>query len=169
MTGKPADGTVVGPNVGPTAAPTAVQDWDLERYRLGELPAPDVERVGRALAGDDGARARLDVLARSDGEILAAHPPAAVTAAIRARLVGSPEPARHAPIRRHDLAYGLAFSFALVTAGAVVVPRLLSVRTDETIQARDTTRIKGLAPRLLVYRMGPTASIELLASHSVAR
>src|SRR5262249_50397068 len=62
-----------------------VGDWQLERYRLAELPASEQEALRAAIAADDGLRARLAALDESDREILARHPPAVLAAAIRAR------------------------------------------------------------------------------------
>ena len=41
-------------------------DWLLERYRLGELPAPQLDAVRCALADDAHARARLEALDASE-------------------------------------------------------------------------------------------------------
>ena len=45
-----------------------VPDLMLERYRLGELPPADAERLARLLAADEGLRRRLDAIERSDRE-----------------------------------------------------------------------------------------------------
>jgi hypothetical protein len=149
-----------------TAAPGAmVPDWQLERYRLAELPPPEQEAVREAMAADESLRARLAALEQSDREVLAGHPPAAMGAAIRARAEAAPEPAAAARRRIPPpaLVSVLALGLVLVTASAVLLPG----RRGKG--ATDTTRVKGLAPRLHVYRKGPAAAVEDLASGSVAR
>ena len=49
-------------------------DWSFERYRLGELPPDEVDRIER-----------MALLDRSDAEILARYPPAETTRSIRER------------------------------------------------------------------------------------
>ena len=63
----------------------AIGDWQLERYRLGELPAGELDAVRTALATDGDLAERLARLDRSDRDILERHPPARLTLAIRAR------------------------------------------------------------------------------------
>jgi hypothetical protein len=137
--------------------PPAIGDWQLERYRLGELPAGELDTLRTALAagGDLAERlARLDV---SEAEILAQHPPSVISASIRARAAsgaaGRPRPAG-GPRR---LALALACGLVLAAAGVLLVPGRVP---DATV---DTTRVKGLAPRLFVYRKAPTGAEELAA------
>ncbi len=70
-------------------SPGAMTDWQLERYRLNELPEAEQEQVRRRLETDEDARARLAALEASDAELLARHTPRAMAGAIRARLVAA--------------------------------------------------------------------------------
>jgi hypothetical protein len=139
-----------------TAHP-AIGDWQLERYRLGELPAGELDTIRTALATGGDLAVRLARLDRSDGEILAQHPPSVISASIRARAAsgaaGRPRPAG-APRR---LALAVAFGLVLAAAGVLLVPG----RVPGTKE--DTTRVKGLAPRLFVYRKAPAGAEELAA------
>ena len=63
-----------------------IPDWQLERYRLGELPADEAASVRQALAAEAGAGERLEELRADDARILAAHPPRVLAAGIRARI-----------------------------------------------------------------------------------
>jgi len=139
-----------------TAHP-AIGDWQLERYRLSELPPAERDAVRTALATDEGLAERLARLGVSDGEILAQHPPSVIAASIRARAAsgdgGRPRPAG-APRR---LALALACGLVLAAAGVLLVP---GRAPDATV---DTVRVKGLAPRLFVYRKAPTGAEELSA------
>jgi uncharacterized iron-regulated membrane protein len=144
-----------------TAHP-AIGDWQLERYRLGELPAGELDTIRTALATGGDLAERLARLDRSDGEILAQHPPSVISASIRARAAsgdaGRPRPAG-APRR---LALALACGLVLAAAGVLLVP-------DRVPGAKeDTTRVKGLAPRLFVYRKAPSG-VEELAAGAAAR
>ena len=135
----------------------AIGEWQLERYRLGELPVADLDAIRTALATDGDLAERLARLDVSDGEILAQHPPSVISASIRARAAsgdaGRPRPAG-APRR---LALALACGLVLAAAGILLVPGRVP---DATV---DTTRVKGLAPRLFVYRKAPTGAEELSA------
>ena len=68
-----------------TATPK-IPAWQLERYRLSELPPDQAARVSQALAADPESREKLDELSADDARILASHPPRLVAAAIRARV-----------------------------------------------------------------------------------
>ena len=144
-----------------TAHP-AIGDWQLERYRLGELPPAELDAVRAALAADGDLAERLARLDRSDREILAQHPPAVISASIRARAasgeVGRPRRAG----AQGRLAFALACGLVLAAAGVLLLPGRVPDASE------DTTRVKGLAPRLFVYRKAPTGAEELAAG-SAAR
>jgi hypothetical protein len=135
----------------------AIGDWQLERYRLGELPAGELDVIRKALAADGGLTERLARLDRSDGEILAQHPPSVIAASIRARAAsgdaGRTRPAG-APRR---LALALACGLVLAAASVLILPGRVPGAKE------DTTRVKGLAPRLFVYRKAATGAEELAA------
>jgi hypothetical protein len=69
-----------------TTSKDKTPDWLLERLALGELDAAAAADVrGRLAAEGRDADAEIAALAVSNREILAAHPPARVAAAVRAR------------------------------------------------------------------------------------
>jgi len=138
-----------------------VPTWQLERYRLEELPADQAERVRRAVEADDEARAHLESLRAEDARILAAHPSRVVAAGIRERLAHAGEAARP---RRFLLTRALV---PLVSAAAVAVglSALLPGRID--LATSRETRLKGLEPSLLVFRQAATGA-EPLRPASVA-
>jgi hypothetical protein len=141
---------------------SAIGDWQLERYRLGELPAAQRDLIRTALATGADLAERMARLELSDRDILAQHPPSVVASSIRVRAgsVASDTGRRGAsPPRR--LALALACGLVLA-AGVLLLP---GRGADE---GTDTTRVKGLAPRLFVYRKA-TAGVEELAAGSVAR
>jgi hypothetical protein len=139
-----------------TARP-AIADWQLERYRLGELPAAELDAIRTALAAEGELAARLARLDGSDREILARHPAAVMAPSIRARAAsrdaGGPRHAR-GPQR---LALALACGLVLAATGVLLRPGRVPDAKE------DTTRVKGIAPRLLVYRKAPAGAEELAA------
>ncbi|HEX6736822.1 MAG TPA: ActD-like protein [Vicinamibacteria bacterium] len=136
-----------------------IRDWQLERYLLGELPAREMESLRAALQEDPGLRARLAALERSSAELLARHPPRPLAAAIAeraARTAVRPRPAWLRP------------ALEAAAGAAALVVGLVLLRPGPEGEADDATRVKGGAPRLVVYRKGP-AGIEALAPGSAAR
>ncbi|HEX6739492.1 MAG TPA: ActD-like protein [Vicinamibacteria bacterium] len=139
-------------------------DWQLERYRLGELPAAEAGAVRRWLALESGrpeAHARLLALERDDARILDAYPARQVAAEVRARL------ARSRP-RGAGLRPGLRAVPALAM-GAVLAACLAALVPSTRPPA---TRVKGLgSPRLFVFRQraAPHLEVERLQPGTTAR
>jgi hypothetical protein len=142
---------------------TRIPDWQLERYRLGELPADQAASVGGALAEDAGARERLQSLGADDARFLAVHPPRVVAAAIRARV--ELERAGEAGARRPRRSFARAL-VPLVSAAAVAVGLsvLLPARPDRSLGPE--TRLKGLEPNLLVFRRAATGAEPLVPAQT---
>lgn len=145
-----------------------VPDITLERYRLGELPPRDRDRLDVRLRCDADLRMRLDALERSDEAIRHARVPDSLTAAIRARLATDQRSADAA--RPNRTMYWAALG-ALVVLLIAVVPRTTERGDRErgASPAVGTTedRIKGLRPTLTFYRRTANAS-ETLADGAVA-
>ena len=126
-----------------------ITDLQLERYRLGELPEGEHAHMARALAEDAEARGRLESLRADDVRILAEHPPRVVAAAIRSRLdraVGS-------SARRPRPSFALTLAALSAVAVAVGISALLPARPE-----LPTTRLKGLEPRLMLFRKAATGA-----------
>ena len=69
-----------------------VPDLILERYRLGELPLSDTQRLEQRLAEDEALRVRLNTLEISDSKIHLDYPPKWIAEQVRGRLdIRSPE------------------------------------------------------------------------------
>ena len=144
-----------------------IPDWQLERFRLDELPSPERETVRAALEQDPVLRRRFEALELSDREILARHAPREIAAAIRGRLTGdSPARSTGPPPRGFTFrfAFAAAFALVLVAAGISLTPSRRPL--DEPA---DTTRIKGLEPRLVLYRKGASSDPEQLQPGSAVR
>ena len=127
-----------------------IADWQLERYRLGELPRELHERVLRAAEADGAVRARLEALAGEDARVLAEHAPRVVAAGIRERLGAS----------RRSRPFSL---LPLASAAAVLVGLTLLLPRNDVPE----TRLKGLQPSLLVFRQAD-AGAEALRPAAVA-
>jgi hypothetical protein len=122
-----------------------IPDWQLERFRLDELPAEERADVERALDVDPRLRERLAELERSDKDIAAQHPPRVVGAAIRARTL------RERPAPSRPLVWAGAFAVAVMGLA------LLRPWSGQAPLEDDEIRVKGLATRLLVFRQGAAA------------
>jgi hypothetical protein len=139
-------------------------DWLVERLALGELDAAAAADVRRRLA-DEGrdADAELAALAASNREILEAHPPARVAAAVGARA--------HAKRPRTWLA-----ALPLVLAGAAALglvakpaPRGATSRPESDVVFEDTTPKGSTDPVLGVYRQRDGGSERLADGAAAAR
>lgn len=133
--------------------PANVADWQLERFRLGELPAEEIAEIRQALGEDEALRLRLEALERDSSAILADMPSRVIGASVRARLEA--ESRAKATAR-----FGLRWQTASVAAAGIA---LAAVGLTAWYQARpvapvtvtaklEPTRIKGIAPRLHVFR-----------------
>lgn len=138
-----------------------VPDWRLERFLLQELGSEENEALRRRLGESAELRERLAALERSSAEILAAHPPSRVAAEVRARMGDSP-----ASPPRPGFRYVIAVAAGLVLmAGAAGWRELWRNPADSA----DQTRVKGLAPQLLIFRKSALAGVERLSEGSAAR
>jgi hypothetical protein len=140
-----------------------VSDLSLEQYRLGELPLAAAARLAERLGRDPALAARLESLAASDAEILAAHPPADVAADIRGRLAagerGEERRARRlAPVRFSTLALPAAAALLLSLSLVLVRDRLMG----------DGNRLKGITTALSAWRKAGDGA-ERLADGAKAR
>jgi hypothetical protein len=137
-----------------------VSDLSLEQYRLGELPPAAAAAMAERLDRDPSLAARLERLAISDAEILAAHPPSDVAAAIRGRLAAMERPTRRLrPVRFIPLALPAAAAVLLTLSLLLVRGRFLD---------GDGVRLKGAGTALSAWRkVGDGA--ERLAAGASAR
>jgi hypothetical protein len=138
----------------------AVPDLTLERYRLGELPSDEADRLARRIASDAELGRRLEALDREDREFAAAGASESLVTGVMNRL----DHRGHAPGRR-------AFIRPLWAVPAVVAITLAAIviwpaRTDDSDCCAD--RPKGPAASLLVYRNTPSGG-ETLADNDVVR
>jgi hypothetical protein len=85
-----------------------VPDWQLERYRLHELPSDEQQAVAGAAERSEAIRARLAALDRSDREILALHPPRPMAEVVRARAGRVADPELSSPPRGRRFGRSLA-------------------------------------------------------------
>ncbi len=137
-----------------------VPDLQLEQYALGELPGNERAAIEGALAADEGLRARLAELRRSDEEILREAPPAEIAAAIRRRMLSalpstsSPRPSRLAHRPLASFAFPAAAAL-LVLAGTVMARGFFFPSTVEL------SRPKGGTPGISIYMKAPSGPKEL--------
>jgi len=134
----------------------ALPDLVLERYRLGELSADEVEALRQRLLEEPELRVRLEDLEASDAEIRHRYPPAWLAERIRSRLPVATPATRG---QRPGMARRWAVPVAVVaTAGLLlVVAPWLGVRpppgvgVPRPIEERSGDHIKGLEPRLEIF------------------
>jgi hypothetical protein len=141
-------------------------DWLVERLALGELDADAAAEVRRRLAAEGrDADAELAALAASSREILEAHPPARIAAAVRARAVATRRPSR-----------GFLAALPLVLAGAAAIGLLARPAKHDTTDrapALEDTIFKGPADAgtavLGVYRHRESGDERLADGAAAAR
>lgn len=128
----------------------------LERLALGELPPEDRDALESRLEPED--RERLDAIARSNEEILAAHPPAVVAAGIERRL--------EAQRRRRRLLWIAApvAAAAVVVLLMLVLPLLSAPPPSGRV---GPTRPKG-EPMIFVFRKQDRRAEELQPGSTVS-
>jgi hypothetical protein len=133
-----------------------VSDLMLEQYHLGELRSGQERVVRQELERDEVLRGRLADLQRSDAEIRSSYPAERVVPLIRERMLreGSERRAGKLPTP------AWAIPAAAVALFLLVYP--LALRQS------DDTRLKGIAPHLLVFRK-TAAGAEELRPGAVAR
>jgi hypothetical protein len=164
-----------------------IPTWLLERALLGEVPADRADEVREILERDPDERARLAELERSNAEILAELPPAAVAAevarraALAARAQGVAPPNGHPAPRARRRMRVLSGSFA-VAAGAVVVAVAVGRQVGWPDRAApldrpvggpgevgpEVTQVKG-DPMLLLHRKRGAVVERLAAGQATAR
>ncbi len=134
-----------------------VKDWELERYLLGELPSPRMDEIKKFLDTDSELRMKLNVLKRSDEEILKQYPSGAVVPHIKARL----ETEQGGRITQPILLKRLLYATPVLAAALVVVLIVFQNpggRPTHDIQGHQGNRIKGTEtvdvskPHILVHR-----------------
>ncbi|MFL5359220.1 ActD protein [Archangium sp.] len=132
-------------------------DWLLERMTLGELPPEELAAARARLASEPEGLERLAQLESDDGATLAKLPPSEVAAEVarRRRVVEASRPVRaSSPSRRWWPAVALGVP---VTVGLVLLMVLSQRELPEEAHSPqavllDTTRTKGLEPKLLIHR-----------------
>ena len=127
-------------------------DLALERLALGELPPAEADALRARLGAE--LEPRLAQLRASNAEILAAHPPAAVRAEVERRLV---RPPRRVIWLMVPLASAAAATFMLWPAPVDDAPLVATRVRPEPGE----TRIKGLAPHLLLHRQEGDHAVQL--------
>jgi len=147
-----------------------VSDWTLEQYLLGDLPEAETADIAAYERDDNYLREKIDVMRRSDTEILQAYPPAWM-----ARRIATAYAQRTtlAPKTRTGWFPPFAVPAAVCLALLIMLP--LGLRTIPSINnatdLRNEDRVKGIgltAPALEVWRKeGDTA--RKLAPLSVAK
>lgn len=153
-----------------------IRDFELERYRLGELPKSRMLELQAMLETDAAARAKLEALESADLDLTSSLPPKDVAREIRRRLaieaqlarLPDPEPEREEEALsslwqrfwRPGLATaGMACAAALAMWFVTPAPpaeELASLQVGVASQedsSLDVTRIKGLKPHLRIYKL----------------
>jgi hypothetical protein len=128
-------------------APGRVPEWLVERLAAGDLPPARADELRRRLAAEPGGLERLARLADSDAEILSAHPPVTMAAAVRQRAAEADrrDAARAGSRTGGSLRMVGAPALALVAVTALIV--WLRPVDEGTFEER----LKG-EPSLRVYR-----------------
>ena len=141
-----------------TAREPKTPEWLVERLALGALDAAAAADVRRRLAAEGrDADAELAALATSSREILEAHPPARLAAAVRARAAEAKRPRRW--LAALPLVLAGAAAVVLVARPAPRGPDAVTLRRAATSSPSPPT-IKGPA-KVHVYRHGKDGDAKL--------
>jgi hypothetical protein len=129
---------------------TPVPDILLERYLLSELPEAQMAEMTRRLNQDEDLRAQLETMRRSDSEILERHPPRLMRRRIESKLDGRKlvQSSREVFHRRWLVKTALG-------AAAFLMLMMLPLRLwlgPRNEESPPTERVKGLSPRLVLFR-----------------
>lgn len=123
-----------------------ISDLTLERLALDELDPQEAADARRRLE-EDGELHRLDELRASNEEVLAAFPPEEMVPRIRARFAEAEARGAY----RRGWWSGLGVGVA-VAAAALLLTWLGPARSPTMVPEPEVTRLKGLAPHLVVHR-----------------
>lgn len=125
-----------------------ISDIQLERYRLGELPAADRRTLADRLTGDEALHTRLSALEQSDREIAGRYPAREMAVAIRQRAaVLGAEERQNASGRLRAWLVPLTVMAGCVCAMVIAASLWLRPPAPE-----DTTIKGGGQPSLVVHR-----------------
>jgi len=141
----------------------AVPSWKLERYLLGELPADQLAAIRAQAQTDSLLRERIEALQRDNGELLEKYPPAWMARQLKPARAGKPM----VGVSRW-FAPALLAAAALVMVPMVMVSQNGNPENPTIVVAENGTRIKGMEPRIEVWRK-TTDSAEKMLSDSRAR
>jgi hypothetical protein len=142
---------------------SGLPDLLLERYRLGELPPHEAERVRALVADNEALRSRLRDLDGSDAMMHESDAPGRLARDVVRRVGAGPVRARTAPwhVARWALPAAVAAGLAIAALGPTSDPR------GGTPVESDGERVKG-SSALVVYRSTGAGS-ETLADNETVR
>ncbi|MCU0613170.1 MAG: hypothetical protein MUE60_15460 [Candidatus Eisenbacteria bacterium] len=131
-----------------------VADYTLEKYALGELPKDQLDALARRIETEPDLAARLKTMASSNIETLKKYPPAWFAAEVAARAA---KPAPSAPTTRPFRFRSSLVALVPVLSAMALALWVLRPANDVSppipgLAEIAETRIKGLEPRLAVYR-----------------
>jgi hypothetical protein len=139
-----------------------VEEWKLERYLLGELPPAELRRIEEGLRADPSLAEALDRLKAQHAALAAAHPSGRMAAGIRRRLErtqgerkdGFLSPSASRPGRTRAWAPALAALAILAVLPFTPFSPIGPPAPEGGAEGAgpEKTRLKGLEPRLLLYR-----------------
>src|SRR5271157_461441 len=142
---------------GAPSARQMISDLTLEQYHLGELSEKQQRAVREELAHDEVLQGRLAAIQKSDVEIRSSYPAERIVPLIRERMLregaGDERRALRLPTR----------------AWAIPAAVLILLSLPLVLRAPDVTRLKGVAPHLLVFRKTTGGGAEELRPGAVAR
>jgi hypothetical protein len=144
----------------------AISDLLLEQYVLGELTPEMEEKVRGELDRDPELRARCEAIKSSDREILDRYPPADMARTIRERAGGNGEEEGMASSLQPAGRWALQLALGLPAAALVLIVLSFFMFRE---RIAPETRIKGLAPHLIVYLKTSQGARELGPGSLVGR
>jgi len=145
-----------------------IPDLYLERYLLDELPLDKKDEVEQALAIDSELQHRLNELKKSNITILEAHPAEQVVNEIERRTCLYNKKNTKSFYSSPSFRLGLVSTFSIFFVVALLQVFPLNIMHDSRnmITEEPGIRLKGLAPKILLYRKG-VINLEQVANGSI--
>jgi len=121
---------------------------ELERYLLGELPEEKMQELAREIASNPELSARVDAMKKQNEQLFQSLPPEQFARQLRGQLRSRKMVTEH---RRLKTLLGPQWTKVALAVCSVVIIGFFLPNTALMQQRPDTTRLKGLQPKMHIF------------------